>query len=44
MALGGAVIAVGVALRDGRATRREGAVLIALYAVAVVAFYFAGDR
>jgi Ca2+:H+ antiporter len=43
-ALGGAVIAAGVALRDGRATRREGAVLVALYAVAVIAFYFAGDR
>jgi Ca2+:H+ antiporter len=44
VALGGAVLAVGYALRDGRVARREGAVLVALYAVAVIAFGFAGDR
>jgi Ca2+:H+ antiporter len=43
-ALGGSVVAVAFLLRDGRATRREGAVIVALYAVAVVAFYIAGDR
>jgi Ca2+:H+ antiporter len=43
-ALGGSVVIVALTLENGRATRREGAVLVAFYAVAVVAFFLAGDR
>jgi Ca2+:H+ antiporter len=43
-ALGGAVVIVALALRNGRAARWEGAVMVALYAVAVIGFGFAGDR
>jgi Ca2+:H+ antiporter len=43
-ALGGAVVIVGLSLRDGRAPRWEGSMLVAFYAVAVIAFFFAGDR
>ena len=43
-AMGGAVVAVAVLLRDGRARRWEGAVLVGLYAVAAVGFGLAGDR
>jgi Ca2+:H+ antiporter len=43
-ALGGAALVVGLALRDGRVQRWQGAALVAVYALAVVAFYLAGDR
>ena len=43
-ALGASAVAVALTLRNGRAARWEGTMLVAFYAVAVVAFYFAGDR
>jgi Ca2+:H+ antiporter len=43
-ALGGSAAAVALILRDGRASRREGAFLVGLYVVAVVGFALAGDR
>jgi Ca2+:H+ antiporter len=43
-ALGAAVLFVGGALRDGNARRREGLVLVCLYALVALGFYLAGDR
>ena len=43
-ALGAAVLFVGAALRDGNARRREGLVLVCLYALVALGFYLAGDR
>jgi calcium/proton exchanger cax len=43
-AMGGSALAVALVLADGRARRWEGALLVGLYAVAVVGFGFAGDR
>ena len=43
-ALGGAVLIVALSLRDGRAPRWEGTMMVGFYAVAVIAFFFAGDR
>jgi Ca2+:H+ antiporter len=43
-ALGASAVVVALSLRDGRAPRWEGTMLVACYAVAVVAFFFAGDR
>jgi Ca2+:H+ antiporter len=37
-------VAVGVVVLDGRAKRWEGAMLVTLYALVVVAFWIAGDR
>jgi Ca2+:H+ antiporter len=42
--MGGAAIAVALIVADRRGTRREGVVLIALYALAATSFYVAGDR
>jgi Ca2+:H+ antiporter len=43
-AMGGSAVVVALVLADGRARRWEGALLVGLYAVAVVGFGFAGDR
>jgi Ca2+:H+ antiporter len=43
-AMGAAALLVAVVIRDGRARRWEGALLIGVYAAMVVAFGFAGDR
>jgi Ca2+:H+ antiporter len=43
-AMGAAAILVAVVIRDGRARRWEGALLIGVYAAMVVVFGFAGDR
>jgi Ca2+:H+ antiporter len=43
-AMGGAALFVGVVLRDGRARRWEGALLLAAYAGIALLFLFAGDR
>ena len=43
-AMGGAAAFVAVVIRDGRARRWEGFLLISVYAVLVVGFLFAGDR
>jgi Ca2+:H+ antiporter len=43
-AMAGAAVAAAVVTRDGRSTRAEGVALVSFYAVAVVAFGFAGDR
>ena len=43
-AMGGSALAVALILRDGRARRWEGALLVALFAVAAVGFGLAGDR
>ena len=43
-ALGASVLLTGAAIADGRSSRLRGAVLLAGYAVVVVAFYAAGDR
>jgi Ca2+:H+ antiporter len=43
-ALAGSGLVVALAMRDGRAQRWEGAALIGLYVLAVVGFYFVGDR
>jgi Ca2+:H+ antiporter len=43
-AMGGAAVAVAVAIMSGRSRRREGALLVALYVAVAVAFGFAGDR
>jgi Ca2+:H+ antiporter len=43
-AMGGAAALVAVVIRDGRARRWEGALLIGVYLAMVVAFGFAGDR
>jgi Ca2+:H+ antiporter len=44
IAMGVAAAGVGFVLRDGRARRWEGVVLIAVYAALAVAFGFVGDR
>jgi Ca2+:H+ antiporter len=44
IAMGLAALAVAAVVRDGRSSRREGIVLLAGYAAAVVAFFFAGNR
>ena len=43
-AMGAAAVFVGVVIRDGRARKWEGALLVGVYAAMVVAFGFAGDR
>jgi Ca2+:H+ antiporter len=43
-AMGGAALFVGVVLRDGRARRWEGALLLAAYAGVALLFLLAGDR
>ncbi|MFY9577823.1 MAG: calcium/proton exchanger [Gaiellaceae bacterium] len=43
-AMGAAAAFVAVVIRDGRARRWEGALLVAVYAAMVIAFLFAGDR
>lgn len=43
-AMGGAALFVGFVLRDGRARRWEGGLLLAAYAAVAVLFLFAGDR
>jgi Ca2+/Na+ antiporter len=42
--MGASALAVAFVLWDARARRWEGALLVGLYAVAVVGFGFAGDR
>ncbi|MFN2628514.1 MAG: calcium/proton exchanger [Gaiellaceae bacterium] len=42
--MGGAAAFVGFVVRDGRARRWEGALLIGVYAAIVGGFFFAGDR
>jgi Ca2+:H+ antiporter len=42
--IAGSALFVGVVVRDRKGTRREGALLLAGYAVAVVAFYLSGNR
>jgi Ca2+:H+ antiporter len=44
LAMGGAALFVGFVIRDGRARRWEGAMLIGVYAALVVVFLAAGDR
>jgi Ca2+:H+ antiporter len=44
VAMGVAAVLPAVALRNGRTTRRSGAILLAAYSALVVAFYLAGDR
>jgi Ca2+:H+ antiporter len=44
IAMGGAALFVAIVIRDGRAKRWEGALLIGVYAVLVVIFGAAGDR
>jgi Ca2+:H+ antiporter len=43
-AMGGSALAVAFVLRDGRSRKRDGALLVGLYAVAVAGFLIAGDR
>jgi Ca2+:H+ antiporter len=43
-AVGAATIVVAITVADGRSRRWEGFALLALYAVVVVVFGFAGDR
>lgn len=43
-ALGGSVFFAAAVLHDGRSSRGRGALLLAAYAVVVVAFFLAGDR
>jgi hypothetical protein len=42
--MGGAAVAVGLVILDGRAKRWEGACLVAGYAVAVGFYWAAGNR
>ncbi len=44
VALAGAALIVALAVRDGRAVRREGVALVAVYAIVAVAFALSGDR
>jgi Ca2+:H+ antiporter len=43
-AMGGAAVAVAIAIGGGRSRRPAGVILVALYAGVVLGFYFAGDR
>jgi Ca2+:H+ antiporter len=43
-AMAAAAVFVGYVIRDGRARRWEGALLVGVYGAMVVAFFFAGDR
>jgi Ca2+/H+ antiporter len=43
-AMAASAILVWLVIRDGRAARREGAVLLGLYGLAVIGFAIAGDR
>jgi Ca2+:H+ antiporter len=43
-AMGGAAIVVAAVVRDGRSTRREGALLVAAYVAAAVGFFLGGGR
>jgi Ca2+:H+ antiporter len=43
-AMGGSALAVAIVLRDGRARRWEGVVLVSLYGLAAIGFGLAGDR
>jgi Ca2+:H+ antiporter len=43
-AMGAAAVFVGYVIRDGRARRWEGYLLVGVYGAMVVAFFFAGDR
>ncbi len=42
--MGASAVAVALVVRNGRATRREGVLLIGLYILAAAAFFIAGDR
>jgi Ca2+:H+ antiporter len=42
--MGASAVAVALIVRNGRATRREGVLLIGLYILAAVAYFIAGDR
>jgi Ca2+:H+ antiporter len=42
--MGASAVVVAIVVRNGRATRREGMVLIGLYILAAIAFFIAGDR
>jgi Ca2+:H+ antiporter len=42
--MGAAAVVVGLAVTSGHSRRREGALLVALYVAAAVAFGVAGDR
>ena len=42
--MAGAALAVGLVIRDERGTRREGVVLVAVYAACVLAYYISGNR
>ena len=42
--MGASALAVAFVVRNGRATRREGVLLIGLYILAAVAYFIAGDR
>ena len=44
IAMGASALFVAVVLRDGYVRKREGGMLIAVYAALVVAFFIAGDR
>jgi Ca2+:H+ antiporter len=42
--MGASAVAVALVVRNGRASRREGVLLIGLYILAAVAYFIAGDR
>jgi Ca2+:H+ antiporter len=42
--MGASAVAVALIVRNGRATRREGLLLIGLYILAAIAYFIAGDR
>ncbi len=42
--MGASAVAVALVVRSGRATRRDGVLLIGLYVLAAVAYFIAGDR
>jgi Ca2+/H+ antiporter len=42
--MGAAALFVGIVIRDGRARKWEGWLLVGVYGAMVVAFLFAGDR
>jgi Ca2+:H+ antiporter len=43
-AMGVAAVVVAITIADGRSKRSEGYLLVSVYAVAVIAFWFVGDR